>query len=365
MKIFSTSKSISGFAALIPGAALVAIILLAAACNKGDCAHKRHADVPKTEAATKPASSHPSQTLSQVVTVAGIKANTDGTTDVLFNENEEAFTISDAGILSVLKDALSNSKAVKIAYNPWQATILEVATPDAADETALRAREVVSNSGSAYKINAATMSPDQFDNPDAMGVINTTTTGLTNVIPDIATAQQMFDYIAHQCCALPSPYAVDHCITFQYCQDGCYARAHKMCWILNNKYHYGTKKVFSFANAGNDKLCVQGQKWGGCCIRWWYHVAPLVTINTPTGPKAYVFDPAMFDQPVLLSAWLHAQENPACVPTGYVAHVSMINIQPTSAYTPSGTSGALFNTDPMYTSTNNTLVNYRYLTTCP
>jgi hypothetical protein len=138
-----------------------------------------------------------------------------------------------------------------------------------------------------------------------------------------------------------------------------------MCWIINNKYHYGTQKIFSFANAGSDELCVQGQKWGGCCINWWYHVAPLVTIQTTKGPQAYVFDPAMFDQPVLLSTWLHAQENPACVPGGDVPHVTMINVQPTTSYSPSNSTGYAFDTDPHYTNTNSTLVSYMNLTTCP
>jgi hypothetical protein len=99
------------------------------------------------------------------------------------------------------------------------------------------------------------MTNAQLDEPSGMGVMNTTDPGLNNVIPDFATAQLMFDYICRQCCALPGPYAVDYCIPFQYCRDGCYARAHKMCWIINNRYKYGTKKIFSFANAGTDKLC--------------------------------------------------------------------------------------------------------------
>ncbi len=197
-----------------------------------------------------------------------------------------------------------------------------------------------------------------------MSVLNTSTPGLTNVIPDFATAQLMFDYIVKQCCALPSPYGIDHCISFQYCQDGCYARAHKMCWIINNRYHYATHKIFSFANSGSDRLSVKCLKWRGCCVTWWYHVAPLVNVKTPTGVKAYVFDAAMFDQPVLLATWLHAQENPSCVTGTSVARVSMINIQPTASYSPAGYSGLTFNTDPTYSSTNSTLISYAPLHTC-
>jgi hypothetical protein len=134
---------------------------------------------------------------------------------------------------------------------------------------------------------------------------------------------------------------------------------------MNTKYNYATHKVFSFANAGVDELCVQGLKWGGCCVNWWYHVAPLVNIKTPAGTKAYVMDPAMFDQPVLLATWLHAQENPACVPSGDNPHVTMINIQPTSSYEPTSSSGLTFNTDPTFSATDGTLSSYSPLITCP
>jgi hypothetical protein len=135
-----------------------------------------------------------------------------------------------------------------------------------------------------------------------------------------------------------------------------------MCYLLNNKYHYATQKVFSFATGGYS-LSVKAEKWCNQCINWWYHVAPLVTIQTPTGPKAYVFDPAMFDEPVLLATWLHAQENPACSSS---PRVTAINIQPTTSYSPVayGVTTA-FDTDPLYSDTNSTLVSYRTLHTCP
>jgi len=247
---------------------------------------------------------------------------------------------------------------INVSVDPWNATVLQVKNVPAAE--AKSQRQVVSTPGTAYRIDVAHTDPDIINNTPSL-VLNTTTSNLTNVIPDMATAQMMFDYITHQCCAVGGPYPIDHCIPFQYCPDGCYARAHKMCWIINNTYKYATHKIFSFANAGSDRLSVKCEKWRGCCVTWWYHVAPLVNIKTPQGVKAYVFDPAMFDQPVLLATWLHAQENPAC---SAVPHVSMINIQPTSSYAPSGMSGYTFSTDPTYSSTNSTLISYSGLHTC-
>ena len=284
--------------------------------------------------------------------------------EVIFSENTQFFTVADASTLDFLKEAFSKNEPVAVTFDPWQGVIVKATQPSEQQSRDIKSRQVVTSRDHAMRIDLSSMSDNDLNNPEDFGVLNTTDPGLNNVIPDFATAQMMFNYITTQCCAIAGPYTIDHCITFQYCPDGCYARAHQMCWIINNKYKYGTKKIFSFANASPDKLCVQAQKWGGCCIRWWYHVAPLVTINTPKGPKAYVFDPAMFNQPVLLSTWLHFQENPACA-ASFNPHVTMINVQPTSSYTPSGSSGYSFSTDPSYSSTNTTLVNYRYLSTCP
>jgi hypothetical protein len=77
---------------------------------------------------------------------------------------------------------------------------------------------------------------------------------------------------------------------------------------------------------------------------------------------AMVIDPGMFDKPVLLSSWLAAQQNTGCAAT---AHVSMYSIQPGSAYTPANWDGTAFTTDPNYTLTQQTLLDYSSLTTCP
>jgi hypothetical protein len=75
-----------------------------------------------------------------------------------------------------------------------------------------------------------------------------------------------------------------------------------------------------------------------------------------------VIDPGMFDKPVLLSTWLAAQENAGCDPD---ANVSAYSIQPGSAYAPGNYAGTAFVTDPGYVDTQNTLVGYSGLTTCP
>jgi hypothetical protein len=182
------------------------------------------------------------------------------------------------------------------------------------------------------------------------------------IIPNYKKAKKIFDFCAKQTCSLGGPFSISPCIPFQYVIDGCYARAHKMRKIITKKYHYCCEKVFSFANQGSDTLAVQANKWGGCCVFWWYHVAPLVRVRLGRfGVLLLVIDPGMFDKPVLLSTWLAAQENKTCSPN---ADVSMYSIQPGSAYWPDNFAGTAFGTDPNYTQTDATLIAYRNLVTC-
>jgi hypothetical protein len=136
--------------------------------------------------------------------------------------------------------------------------------------------------------------------------------------------------------------------------------------IIVERYGYCCEKVFSFANKNDDTLAVRADKWGGCCVTWWYHVAPLIRVRIKIGRikfvLALVVDPSMFDKPVMLSTWLMAQATASCAPN---ANVSMYSIQPGSAYTPANYQGTSFNTDPTYSSTNSTLIDYKNFTTCP
>src|SRR5262249_38994697 len=118
----------------------------------------------------------------------------------------------------------------------------------------------------------------------------------TKVVPSYAKAKEIFDFCAALSCSLPGPFPVPPCIPFPYVRDGCYARAHQMYRIITTRYGYCCDKVFSFANQGNDKLAVKATKWGGCCVTWWYHVAPLLRVRTQIRglqalETAYVIDP--------------------------------------------------------------------------
>jgi Glutaminase len=350
--------------ALIYVAAIAGVLVIIDACRKTNNAPAKQTETVRSASAVAPM---------DVVTVVKMSESGSSAT-VLFAEREKVYTITDKSMIATLRNAYTTQAPVKIGTDGHE--IASVATPAASELQAYQnVRATAFNAAAGtWRTVAPTATAESID-ADAMTMIesaaragasltpSSSSTTLTAVIPNMVTAQSIFNFLSAQCCAIHGTHTVSPCISFQYVEDGCYARAHKMCWVINNFYHYKTQKVFSFANSGSDVLSVKADKWGGCCINWWYHVAPLVTINTSAGPKAYVFDPAMFNTPVPLASWLSAQQNTTCEGSSR-AHVSMYSIQPTSAYEPTSFSGTTFNTDSTYSSTNATLTAYSTLVSC-
>jgi hypothetical protein len=165
---------------------------------------------------------------------------------------------------------------------------------------------------------------------------------------------EIFDYMESQGCATGTA-EIDFCITFQYVVDGCYARAHKMRQILHEKYKVNCEKVYSYEGASGS-LAVDA---GDCCVYWWYHVAPLMTVSTLMGPRKFVMDPSMFDHPVTIEEWTSAQENTTCTPYADFGHYEI-----TEGWTYSPGWGGDYWDDDDYSSTNWTLSYYENLETC-
>lgn len=337
--------------------ALSAILLVINSCNKSSSSLN-------TKDILSGAYDNPSLgSTTQILTVAHMQPTDDAKTlEVRFLESERIFFVEkNSAAFPELNTSLSAGQPLNVNFDD-NSIILQakrLSTQQVERYNSLMGPH--EKIGGLTKLLSNNKIGTEVDKPQEIGVPNATG-ALTNVIPDLATAQMIFDYFMQQTCNLSGPFDIDYCISFQYTPDGCYARAHKMRYLLENKYHYRCYKVFSFANSSGDVLGVVANKWGGCCIRWWYHVAPLVTIKTPSGNKSYVMDPAMFDTPVPLSSWLNAQQDKRCSST---AHVSMYSIQPATAYSPSNYAGTLFDTDPTYSQTNTTLTAYSHLKSCP
>jgi hypothetical protein len=311
-------------------------------------------------------------TSENLFTVAAIRKSPDGKiTEFLFNESARIFelgpdTASDETAIAKINDALAKKKPIKIDIDTHRSLINKItAASEAEAKEFLKLRLKLENPEKPKAINLEKIDPTTFNIVDHY-LKAPVFTLCTKVVPNYLKAKTIFDYCAEQSCALPGPYPINPCIPFQYVRDGCYARAHKMRWIITTKFNYCCEKVFSFANKDNDRLAVQASKWGGCCVTWWYHVAPLIRVKVTIGKwsltQAMVIDPGMFDQPVTLSTWLSAQANTACSPN---AKVSMYSIQQGSAYSPANYAGTQFSTDNNYAATDATLIAYKNLHTCP
>lgn len=307
----------------------------------------------------------------RLLTIAAIRGNRkEGVTEYLFNESERIFTIrADNKLLqdySILAEGVFKKKEpVKVRLDTKRAIIEKFDLPSAPELKKFTGERVLLEKPERPRpIKIEAIDPTIFNVVDHHLKFPVFSFCI-KTIPNYVKAKEIFDFCAKQSCHLPGPKDISPCIPFQYVRDGCYARAHKMRWIITNKYKYCCEKVFSFANKNNDRLAVKADKWGGCCVTWWYHVAPLIRVKMKLlkceFTLAMVIDPGMFDKPVLLSSWLAAQKNSLCNSN---ANVSMYSIQSGSAYSPANYDGTAFTTDNNYTSTDATLNTYKNLVTC-
>ena len=269
-----------------------------------------------------------------------------------------------------MREALERGEPVKAVLNPRRGTVERADAPTERELREFEKHHVLLDAPERpFRVDLERIDPTTFNIVDHYLKVPTFRL-CTRIMPSYKVAKDIFDVCAAQSCHLPGPYAIPNCIPFQYVRDGCYARAHKMRQIITDQYGYCCEKVFSFSIGFPNRLAVKANKWGGCCVTWWYHVAPLVRVRIKIKllslnidfVLALVIDPSMFDKPVLLSSWLQAQENILCWPN---AKVTMYSIQPGSAYTPANGSGTAFTTDPTYIMTEQTLIDYQNYTTCP
>lgn len=128
-----------------------------------------------------------------------------------------------------------------------------------------------------------------------------------------AELKTAFDYVAGQ-----------KYIPFAYAKDGCYARAHEMARLLENKKII-TGKVFLESTNDQHPLTVNSPEAGK--ITWWYHVASFVNVKTETGVETYVIDPSLFHQAVPLKEWVRIQTTDAKAEARYF-FTKRFNFQP-------------------------------------
>lgn len=109
-------------------------------------------------------------------------------------------------------------------------------------------------------------------------------------VVDYETAKRLFDEMASK----------DY-IPFKYPEDGCYARAHEMSRLLEQKGIL-TGKVFI-----EGSLRVETSNSPKGYVEWWYHVAPVLLVEKDGKQEVYVIDPSIFDRPVPAEEWYAIQ----------------------------------------------------------
>ena len=234
-----------------------------------------------------------------VLTVAAIRRRDSRVTEYLFNERQQIFTVPAARKARVqlstqLTRALRQGTPVRAVLDPLPGVIRRI-EPLSPDQTAEfeRERPPLEKPDRIVRLDVAAIDPATFNVVDRYLKFPTFKL-CTKIVPNYKTAKKIFDFCAEQSCHLGTA-TVTPCIPFQYVRDGCYARAHKMRKIITQRYGYCCEKVFSFANQGNDTLAVRADKWGGCCVTWWYHVTPLLRVRFKIG--SFKLCPGAGDRP--------------------------------------------------------------------
>lgn len=131
-------------------------------------------------------------------------------------------------------------------------------------------------------------------------------------VPNMDTLNAIFNTVKNQCCLCPGGFITGQCIPFQYAGNGCWARAHKIRQIIENKFGCTSYKIFNYACDMKSTLTVKVKMWkidSTCCQRWWYHVGSYVFVPSEAGNTQFVIDPSLFDHPATVSEWLIAQRN--------------------------------------------------------
>lgn len=329
-----------------PVTVIAALFLLASAgmysCQKGKAPESNN----ETPVAVTP------QPTDRLYSVANVFYTEDGSrAEVWFYESPMVFEFNAdapnaAATFATLKSAKENNVPVNVRLSVITGNRVDVAYPSTSEQ-----RAVFSAAAAKRETAVSVPAPEEI----SQGRV-----ALVGVVPNVATLNTIFNKVRDQCCKLPGPYIYGQCVPFQFVADGCYARAHKMRQIIENFYGYTSYKVFNYACNGAGTLSVKATLWGNnCCVKWWYHVASYVYVQSGSSQVAYLLDPAMFTGPVSIGTWVAAQKNTTC---GYNGSAQGQVYYTSLAYAPSSLNTATCTLTPFgdntYTAANATCASY-------
>ncbi len=121
---------------------------------------------------------------------------------------------------------------------------------------------------------------------------------------------------ADQAAAIFAEFAAAGDLSLRFPADGCYARTHLMVRRLLGQ-GLTPSKVWAFAASATDLLWTETPDHPEGRVQWGYHVAPVLVVREPDGEmRGRVFDPLLFDRPVLVEEWRSAlHDTPTLVQT--------------------------------------------------
>jgi hypothetical protein len=174
-----------------------------------------------------------------ILTVAAIREGKDGK-QILFNERQQIFSLgkkmrSAREVSAQLKDSIKKKQPIRAVLDPRKGIIEKIETPSAGEiEEFRKTRKLLKEPSKPLRIEASTIDPTVF-NVVEYKLKWPAFVLCKKIVPNYKKAKKMFAFCATQSCPLPGPYDISPCIPFQYVIDGCYARAHKMRWIIHDQ----------------------------------------------------------------------------------------------------------------------------------
>ena len=226
-----------------------------------------------------------------ILTVADVRApRGESGIEARFNERQQIFELprSKSALADRLREALDRGAPVKATLNPRRGVVARV---ESLSERELgefeKARILVDEPQRPFKIDLARIDPTTFNIVDHYLKVPAFRL-CTRVIPTYKVAKDIFDFCAAQSCNLPGPYAIPHCIPFQYVRDGCYARAHEMRRIITDHVRLLLREGLQLRHPVPEPSRGEGEQMG----RLLRH---LVVPRRPARPGAHQDQAALVD----------------------------------------------------------------------
>lgn len=100
-------------------------------------------------------------------------------------------------------------------------------------------------------------------------------------------------------------YSTRDCIPFKYPPDGCWIRAHLMCYMLIGQKEFPAK-IWS-----SGRLQARSSNVPECRVAWSWHVAATLLVRYEDGREVnMVLDPSLYEEPVTEEKWKALQTDP-------------------------------------------------------